>query len=171
MEIVRVWRYTGELSHLLVVFVGSCFIHPNWIIGRAKEGLDGPLIWLIAATLFSLYSALRCCLFLHAEWPHSVISSRFKPLCPQQGLANTLECTEEGWIQSKALNGTKIREDASVNKVCYVFRLSLVLHLVQQLYTVQLQRRNNSQDVGPAVWLMRYLNSKTFFQLYQECAW
>lgn len=46
-------KYTGELSHLLVIFVDSCFTHPDWI-GRAKVGLDGPLMWLIAATLFSL---------------------------------------------------------------------------------------------------------------------
>lgn len=147
----------------------SCFTHPNWIIGRAKDGLDGPLMWLIAATLFSLYS-LRC----WARYFSFMLSGPvlwFHPDLNLSGhsraLPTPLNAQRRNELYSKALCGTKIREDMSVNKVCYVFTLSLVLQLVQQLCTVQLQRSNNNQDIGPALWLMRYLNSKPF----SSCNW
>lgn len=54
----------------------------------------------------------------------------------------------------------------SVNKVACIFRL--VLQLIQQLCTVQLQRSNNSKDIGLAVWLMRDLNSGPFSSFSQN---
>lgn len=118
-QIVIVWKI-GELSHLPVIFVDSCFIHLNWILDRAKDGLDRPLIWLIAATLFFLYSAQSCwaryisfmlsgpILWFHPDLNLSVYS---------RILPTPLNAQRRNELYSKAVYGTRIREDMSVNKV------------------------------------------------------
>lgn len=102
-------------------------------------------------------------LFLHASGPVLWFHPDLNLSGHSRALPTPLNAQRRDEFYSKALYGTKIRED----KVFYVFRLSLVLQLVQQLCTVQLQRSNNNQDIGPAVWLMRYLNSKPF----PSCNW
>lgn len=117
---IIVWKIHRRIIPFICNFVDSCFIHSNWIIGRAKDGLDGFLIWLIAATLFSLYSALGCL----ARYFSFMLSGPILWFQPHLNLSDYSRLCQHPWMHRRGTNSIpKHRMVQKLEKTCQSTKL------------------------------------------------